>query len=50
MITWVSYTIMGVKQAGGYVIEVNPEETGISELADIALRGSASELMPKLLD
>jgi len=36
-------------QRGATVIEVNPEETDFSEQVTFALRGSAAEIMPKLL-
>jgi len=37
------------KSAGARIIEVNPEETGISPLAGEALRGPAGELLPRLI-
>jgi len=37
------------KAAGARIIEVNPEETGISPLADETLRGPAGELLPRLI-
>lgn len=35
------------KQAGAYLIEVNPDETPLTPLADRVLRGSAGELLPQ---
>jgi len=37
------------KQSGATVIEINPESTAYSEMADFALQGPAGELLPKLL-
>jgi NAD-dependent deacetylase len=37
------------KQQGGYVIEINPDETPLSVVANLTLRTSASEGMTKLL-
>ena len=34
---------------GAFVIEVNPEETPLSEMADLSLRGRAGDIMPALL-
>lgn len=38
-----------VKDNGGYVIEVNPSESGITPIADIFIRGKAGEVMDELL-
>jgi NAD-dependent deacetylase len=35
-------------RAGGAVIEINPEETPISDLANVCLRGPSAELCPRL--
>ncbi|MFH1177797.1 MAG: NAD-dependent deacylase [Acidobacteriota bacterium] len=35
-------------RAGGKVIEVNPEASALAHLADVALRGPAGELLPRL--
>lgn len=37
-----------VKRRGGKVIEVNTEPTPLSEVADVSLFGSTSEILPKL--
>jgi NAD-dependent deacetylase len=37
------------RQAGAKVIEINPEATPFSAMADCALQGPAGELLPKLL-
>jgi NAD-dependent deacetylase len=37
------------KQRGGYVVEINPDETPLSFVADVSLRKGASEGMKKLL-
>lgn len=38
-----------VKNNGGFVIEVNTEETPISHIADVALYGKSGEVLPKLV-
>ncbi|EHR78119.1 NAD-dependent protein deacylase [Thermococcus litoralis DSM 5473] len=38
-----------VKENGGYVIEINPRESGITPIADIFLKGFAGETMEHLL-
>lgn len=38
------------KDAGAYLVEVNPEHTELTELHDEILRGNASELLPPLVD
>jgi NAD-dependent deacetylase len=35
---------------GAFVVEVNPEKTPLSALADVSLRGRAAELLPALLE
>ncbi len=37
------------KRAGAKVIEVNPDETPMSSVADFSLRGSSGEILPHLL-
>ncbi len=37
------------RQAGAVVIEVNPEPTPLTSVAQISLRGAAGEILPKLL-
>jgi NAD-dependent SIR2 family protein deacetylase/ADP-ribosylglycohydrolase/protein-tyrosine phosphatase/TPR repeat protein len=34
------------KQSDAKIIEVNPEETGLSDAADVSLRGKAAEILP----
>lgn len=41
---------LATAQAGGAVIEVNPEATALSAAARLSLRGGAGELLPDLLD
>ena len=36
------------KRAGAFLVEVNPEETPLSEICDVTLRGAAGELLPLL--
>jgi len=36
------------KQAGAALIEINPEETPLSEAYDIKLRGPASEMLKQI--
>ncbi len=38
-----------VKDHGGKVVEVNPEQTPVTEMADAFLRGPAGKLVPKLV-
>ncbi|WP_056933276.1 NAD-dependent protein deacetylase [Thermococcus barophilus] len=38
-----------VKDNGGYVIEINPSQSGITPIADIFIRGKAGEVMDELL-
>lgn len=38
------------RSAGARIIEVNPEETTLSALADCSLRGKAAELLPQLIE
>ena len=35
--------------AGGHIIEVNTEETGLTSVAAVALRGPAGVVLPELL-
>ena len=36
------------KRAGAFLIEINPEETPLSAIADIVLRGKSGEVLPEL--
>jgi len=45
-----AYIPMLVKDEGGRIIEINPDNTGITHLADIILRGKAGEIMDGLLE
>ena len=36
------------KRAGAFLVEVNPEETPLSEICDVTLRGAAGEILPQL--
>ncbi|HXA49174.1 MAG TPA: Sir2 family NAD-dependent protein deacetylase, partial [Candidatus Acidoferrum sp.] len=38
------------KQAGAKVIEINVEDTPVTDLADCTLRGPATEVLPQLCD
>ena len=38
------------RECGGAVIEVNPEETALSPVAELSIRGSAAGVVPSLLD
>lgn len=49
LITWVQYLVLDVLQAGGFVVEINPEETDLSPACQVCLRGRAGELLPRLL-
>lgn len=37
-------------EAGGTIVEVNPDDTPLTPLARVSLRGGAAELLPSLLD
>jgi NAD-dependent deacetylase len=37
------------KSAGGFVIEVNPEATSLTPIADVSLRGTAVGIVPRLV-
>ena len=39
-----------VKDHGGIVVEINVNDTALTEIADYVLRGKAGEIMPKLRD
>jgi NAD-dependent deacetylase len=36
------------KRAGAFVIEINPEQTPLSAIADVVLRGKSGEVLPEL--
>ncbi|HEX8560120.1 MAG TPA: NAD-dependent deacylase [Pyrinomonadaceae bacterium] len=36
------------KEAGAFLVEVNPEETPLSGVCDVTLRGAAGEVLPRL--
>ncbi|MBN1825580.1 MAG: NAD-dependent deacylase [Candidatus Eisenbacteria bacterium] len=38
------------QQSGARLVEINPEETGLSGYADISLRGKAAEILPALVE
>ena len=48
------YPVAGVvpvaKRAGARVVILNAEPTEMDELADVVLRGSISELLPRLVE
>jgi NAD-dependent deacetylase len=37
------------KRKGGVLVEINPEETPLTPLADFSLRGSAAEVLPQIV-
>lgn len=39
-----------VAERGGYVIEANPNETPLSRISDVALRGATGALLPRLVE
>lgn len=41
---------LATARAGGVVVEVNPEPTPLTNLAAVSLRGSAGEVLPRLLE
>lgn len=38
------------KRAGAFIVEINPEETPLSAVADFALRGKSGEVLPVLIE
>jgi len=36
------------KRAGAFLIEINPEETPLSAIADVVLRGKSGKVLPEL--
>jgi NAD-dependent deacetylase len=38
------------KRAGAFLVEINPEDTPLTDLCDVSLRGRAGELLPRLDD
>lgn len=36
------------RQSGAFLVEVNPEETPLSAICDVSLRGKAGEILPRL--
>ncbi|HEX8271128.1 MAG TPA: NAD-dependent deacylase [Longimicrobiaceae bacterium] len=38
------------KRAGARIVEINPEPSGITPVADVFLRGPAGEILPRLLE
>ena len=38
------------REAGANVIEINPEDTPLTDVADVALRGPSGQLLPALLE
>jgi NAD-dependent deacetylase len=41
---------MMAKQAGAYLVEINPEETPLTERADEFVKGLSGQLLPMLLE
>ena len=41
---------MATLNAGGSIIEVNTEATGLTDMATVALRGAAGAVLPALLE
>jgi NAD-dependent deacetylase len=41
---------LAARRAGALLVEVNPAETPISDVADVRLRGPAGEVLPRLID
>jgi NAD-dependent deacetylase len=39
-----------VKRSGGLLIEVNPNETPLTEMSDIVLRAPAGAVLPKVVE
>jgi NAD-dependent deacetylase len=41
---------LDVKRRGGCLVEFNLEETPLTPLCDVSVRGKAAEMMPRLLE
>jgi NAD-dependent deacetylase len=39
---------VAARRAGAFLVEVNPEETPLSDLCDVVLRGAAGEVLPQI--
>ena len=37
---------VAAQRGGAFLVEVNPEETPLSEICDVTLRGAAGEILP----
>jgi len=37
------------RETGGRIVEVNPEQTPLTELADVSIRGGAAAIIPRLI-
>jgi NAD-dependent deacetylase len=37
------------KREGAFVVEINPEATELTSLADVSVRGTAADVLPQLL-
>ena len=37
------------KESGAFVVEVNPDETAITGLADVSMRGRSGEILPQIV-
>ena len=49
MVAPASYLPVVAKKTGGFIVEINPEQTPLSEgFADRVLRGAAGEVLPEL--
>ncbi|MEW5994579.1 MAG: NAD-dependent deacylase, partial [Candidatus Zixiibacteriota bacterium] len=40
---------LAAKRSGATVIEINPEETPLTQMADISVRAKSGEYLPKLV-
>ena len=40
---------VATRDSGGFIVEVNPEETPLTRLATLSLRGTAVEIVPRIL-
>ena len=41
---------LATRDAGGRLVEVNPEDTPLTEISQVALRGGSGQVLPSLLD
>ena len=38
------------KDSGAFVVEINPEETALTRLCDVSIRGKSGDILPLIFD